>query len=292
MVDDRVQRRLAAILAADIVGYSRLMEADEVGTLARFNAVRNDLVDPTIAGFGGRIFKTTGDGVLVEFASAVDAVQCAVRIQEAMAASAEGAAANGGLVFRIGINLGYIIIEGDDVFGEGVNVAARLEALAPPGGVLISDTVHAQVMGKAGAEFTDAGEATLKNIDKPVRVWRWGGDGAATAPMPKPGIALEKPDKPSIAVLPFANRSADADQAFFSDGITEDIITALSRLNGFFVISYNTTVAYKGSAMDARGIAGDLGVRYVLEGGVRTAGGRVRVTAQLTDADSGQHTCH
>ena len=217
--------------------------------------------------------------------SAVDAVQCAVRIQEAMAANAE---ASSGLVFRIGINLGDIIIEGDDVFGEGVNVAARLEALAPPGGVLISDTVHAQVMGKVGAEFTDAGEATLKNIEKPVRVWRWGGDGETTASIPKPGITLEKPDKPSIAVLPFANRSADADQAFFSDGITEDIITALSRLNGFFVISYNTTVAYKGSAMDARGIAGDLGVRYVLEGGVRTAGERVRVTAQLTDADSGQ----
>ena len=278
MNDDRVQRRLAAILAADVVGYSKLMESDEVGTLALFNTIRADVLDPAIETCRGRIFKTTGDGFLAEFASAVDAVQCAVRVQEAMAKRE--------LVFRIGVNLGDIIIEGEDVFGDGVNVAARLEGLAPPGGVLFSDSVHAQVAGKAGIDFTDAGEATLKNIDRPVAVWRWGGDGMPESPAPV--AAPARPDKPSIAVLPFANRGADAEQAFFSDGIAEDIVTALSRLNGFFVISYNTTVAFRGSAKDARAIAGDLGVRYVLEGSVRTAGPRVRITAQLTDADGGQ----
>ncbi len=276
-----MERRLSAILAADVVGYTRLMEADEEGTLAQLKAARSDVVDPKIAECGGRIVKTTGDGMLVEFTSAVEAIRGAVQVQEEMAAR------DGDIRFRIGVNIGDIMIDGDDIFGDGVNLAARLEAAAPEGGVLISAAVHDHIAGKVEVSFSDGGEQSFKNISKPIQVWRWqlGGE-SSQAPEKAP---LELPDKPSIAVLPFDNMSGDPEQEYFSDGITEDIITSLSKFRWFFVTARNSTFAYKGQALNIPKIARELGVQYVLEGSVRKAGSRVRITGQLIDALDGNH---
>jgi adenylate cyclase len=287
MAEGRVQRRLAAILAADVVGYSRLMGEDEAGTLAALTEVWTERFNPLVAAHRGRIVKTMGDGALVEFASVVDAVECAVAVQNAMAAHSAARPDGKPIVFRIGVNLGDIVIEGDDIFGDGVNVAARLEGQAPPGGILLSDVVHSQVRAKIGATFVDAGEATLKNIEMPIRVWRWG-DDAAPASTPARPVPRAR-DVPSIAVLPFANMSGDAEQEFFADGLVEDIITTLSKLSGLLVIARNSSFVYKGRSADVREVAKELGVRYVLEGSVRKSGNRLRITAQLIDAESGGH---
>ena len=289
MAEARVQRRLAAILAADVVGYSRLMEADEESTRARFRALHAELIDPRIAADGGRIVKTTGDGILVEFPSAVDAVRNALSIQSAMAERNTQLAQSERMLFRVGVNLGDVIIEDDDIHGDGVNLAARLEGLCAPGEVYVSGTVRDHVNGKLDATFDDLGEQSVKNIARPVPVFRArnsdreyaGHDPSATLPPIS--------DKPSIAVLPFVNMSGDPDQEYFSDGITEDIITALSRLRWFFVTARNSTFAYKGSAPDIRQVANDLGVRYLLEGSVRKAGSRVRISTQLIDGATGNH---
>lgn len=286
----RVERRLAAILAADVVGYSRLMGADEVGTLAALKLHRREVVDPQIAAHNGRIVKTTGDGMLVEFASAVDAVTCAVAIQEKMA---ERAAQHAGprIQFRVGINVGDIIVDGGDIFGDGVNIAARVENECEPGGVYLSDDVYRQVRGKATFAVDDLGERSLKNIDQPVRLYGIRVAGAAPAAnVARPGGApLSLPDRPSIAVLPFTNMSGDAEQDYFTDGMVDDIITGLSRINWLFVIARNSTFAYKGRAVDVKQVGRDLGVRYVLEGSVRKLADRVRITGQLIDASTGAH---
>jgi adenylate cyclase len=287
MAKERVQRRLAAILAADIVGYSRLMGADEAGTLAALRGIWTEHFNPAVAAHNGRIVKMMGDGALVEFASAVDAVECATAIQTAMANRNSEQPGGEPIEFRIGVNLGDIVIDGDDIFGDGVNVAARLEGQAPKGGILVSDAVHTQIKGKTGVAFRDAGELTLKNIETPVRVWRWAGDGA---PARMPAEATPGPSEiPSIAVLPFANISGDPEQEFFADGLVEDIITTLSKLAGLRVIARNSTFVYKGQAVDIREAAKQLGVRYVLEGSVRKGGNRIRITAQLIDANNGSH---
>jgi adenylate cyclase len=287
-----VQRRLAAILAADVAGYSRLMGADEEGTLARLKAIRRELSDPKIKEHRGRIVKTTGDGLLVEFASVVDAMRCAVDVQREMALRNAAVAAERRIEFRIGINLGDIIIDGKDIFGDGVNVAARLEALAEPGGICVSRVVRDQVRDKLDFAFEDRGEQQVKNIARPVRVFdvRTAMESPPTTPDPPAApLPLPLPEKPSIAVLPFQNMSGDPEQEYFADGMVEDIITALSRNRAFFVISRNTTFTYKGPAVDIAKVARELGVRYVLEGSVRRSGNRVRITAQLIDAASGRH---
>jgi len=278
-----MERRLAAILAADVVGYSRLMGADEAGTLAALKAHQAELVDPTIAEYQGRIVKLMGDGALVEFASVVAAVECAAAIQRGMAERNSEFPEGQRIVYRIGINLGDVIIDGDDIHGDGVNVAARLEGLAEPGGLCVSGGVYDQVKGKVDIELTDMGPRKVKNIAEPIHAWRWQVDGGGA----RPTLAL--PDKPSIAVLPFANMSGDPEQEYFSDGITEDIITELSHFRWLFVISRNSSFSYRGRAVEARRIAEELGVRYVLEGSVRKAGQRVRVTAQLIDALADHH---
>jgi TolB-like protein len=277
-------RRLAAILAADVAGYSRLMGADEEGTLERLKALRREVLDPKIAEHRGRIVKITGDGLLVEFASVVDAARCAVAVQQAMPERNTGVAADSHIELRIGINLGDVIVEGDDLYGDGVNIAARLEGLAEPGGICISRVVHEQVRDKLDLAFEDLGEQQLKNIARPLHVWRvgLGAKPAAAAP-------LALPDKPSIAVLPFANMSGDPEQEFFSDGISEDITTALSKLRWFLVIARNSSFIYKGRAVDVKQVGRELGVRYVIEGSVRKAGNRLRITAQLVDATNGNH---
>jgi TolB-like protein/class 3 adenylate cyclase len=281
-------RRLAAILAADVAGYSRLMGADEEGTLERLKSLRHELLDPKIAEHRGRIVKTTGDGMLVEFASVVDAVRCAVAVQQAMAERNTGVAADTRIELRIGINLGDVIVEGDDLYGDGVNIAARVEALADPGGVFVSNTVHDQVRDRLPFAFEDLGEQQVKNITRPVRVYRVRDACIGTkAPLAQPALPL--PDKPSIAVLPFANMSGDPEQEYFADGMVEEIITALSRIRWLFVIARNSTFIYKGQAVDVKRVGRELGVRYVLEGSVRKAGGRVRITAQLIDALNGAH---
>ena len=277
-------RRLAAILAADVAGYSRLMGADEEGTLERLKALRRELVDPKIAEHHGRIVKTTGDGMLVEFASVVDAVRCAVAVQQAMPERNTGVAADNRIELRIGINLGDVIVEGDDLYGDGVNIAARIEALADAGGVFVSNTVHDQVRDRLPFVFEDLGEQQVKNIARPVRVYRVRDAGAAKSPSAPAPPALPLPDKPSIAVLPFANMSGDPEQEYFADGMVEEIITALSRIRWLFVIARNSSFTYKGQAVDVKQVGRELGVRYVLEGSVRKAGGRVRITAQLIDA--------
>jgi TolB-like protein len=283
MAAERVQRRLAAILSADVVGYSRLMGADEAGTLAALKAHRRELIDPRIAEHGGRMVKLMGDGALVEFASAVDAVECAVAIQEEMARRNLAEADGRRITFRIGINVGDIISDGEDIYGDGVNVAARLEGLAEPGGICISNAVFEQIRGRVPVGLDDLGEKAVKNIDRPIRVFRVrGGPAAAEAPPPLP-------DKPSIAVLPFSNMSGDLAQEHFADGIAEDIITGLSRLRWLFVIARNSTFSYKGRSIDVRQVGRELGVRYILEGSVRTSGGQVRVTGQLIEAESGNH---
>jgi TolB-like protein/class 3 adenylate cyclase len=283
-------RRLAAILAADVAGYSRLMGADEEGTLERLKALRHELVDPKIAEHHGRIVKTTGDGVLVEFASVVDAVRCAVAVQQAMPERDTGIAADNRIELRIGINLGDVIVEGDDLYGDGVNIAARIEALADAGGVFVSNTVHDQVRDRLPFAFEDLGEQQVKNIARPVRVYRVCDLGAVESPTvqsAQPMLSL--PDKPSIAVLPFANMSGDPEQEYFVDGMVEEIITALSRIRWLFVVARNSSFTYKGQAVDVKQVGRELGVRYVLEGSVRKAGNRVRITGQLIDAATGAH---
>ena len=287
MAETRPQRRLAAILAADIVGYSRLLGADEAGTLAVLREVWTGRFNPEVATHRGRIVKMMGDGALVEFASAVDAVECAVAIQKTMAKYNDARPGREPIEFRIGVNLGDIVIDGDDIFGDGVNVAARLEGQAPKCGILVSDAIHAQIKGKVRVVFVDAGELALKNIESPVRVWRWAGDGpAAQTPAPAPPGTSEIP---SIAVLPFANISGDPEQEYFADGLVEDIITTLSKLAGLRVIARNSTFVFKGQAVDIREAAKQLGVQYVLEGSVRKSANRIRITAQLIDATSGSH---
>jgi adenylate cyclase len=287
MAEERPQRRLAAILAADVVGYSRLMQADEVGTLAALRDVWRERFNPVVAAHRGRIVKMMGDGALIEFASAVDAVECAVAIQKTMADHNCVRPVLEPIEFRIGVNLGDIVIDGDDIFGDGVNVAARLEGQAPKSGILVSDAVHVQIKGKVSVGFMDAGELTLKNIATPVRAWRWGGDGS---PAQAPAKAPTGPGEiPSIAVLPFANMSGDPEQEFFADGLAEDIITTLSKLAGLRVIARNSSFVYKGRSVDVREAAKQLGVRYVLQGSVRKSGNRIRITAQLIDADNGSH---
>jgi TolB-like protein/class 3 adenylate cyclase len=283
-------RRLAAILAADVAGYSRLMGADEEGTLERLKALRRELLDPKIAENQGRIVKTTGDGMLVEFASVVDAVRCAVEVQQAMPERNTGAGADHRIELRIGINLGDVIVEGDDLYGDGVNIAARVEALADAGGVFVSNTVHDHVRDRLPFVFEDLGEQQVRNIGRPVRVYRVRDLGASAKSPPAPATpVLPLPDKPSIAVLPFANMSGDPEQEYFVDGMVEEIITALSRIRWLFVLARNSSFTYKGQAVDVKQVGRELGVRYVLEGSVRKAGGRVRITAQLIDAASGAH---
>jgi TolB-like protein/Flp pilus assembly protein TadD len=289
MADERVQRRLAAILAADVAGYSRLMGADEEGTLAALKAHRRELIDPAIAAHNGRIVKTTGDGALVEFASVVDAVRCAEEIQCSMAERNSNVPEDRQIAFRVGVNVGDIIIDGDDIYGDGVNVAARLEALAEPGGVCISRAARDQVRDKLELSLEDMGEQSVKNIARPVRVFRIVVGSEANTISAEMPAHPPLPDKASIAVLAFQNMSGDADQEYFADGIVEDIITALSRCNWFFVIARNSSFTYKGRNVDVRTVGRELGVRYVLEGSVRRGGDRLRITAQLIEAASGNH---
>ena len=323
-----MERRLAAILAADVVGYTRLMGADEAGTLARLKALRGEIIDPEIARYNGRIVKLMGDGALVEFASVVDVVACAAAIQRANAARDADLAAGDRLALRIGVNLGDVIVEGEDIYGDGVNIAARLEGLADPGGICISDIVHQSVRAKLDLAFEDLGPQQIKNVAEPVRVYRVrlapGATGEASPakrawrrPAIAAGIAVlalaagvavwqrpwepkvelasvermafPLPDKPSIAVLPFVNMSDDPEQEYFADGMTEDLITDLSKVAGLFVISRTSTFVYKGHSVPVRQVSEDLGVRYVLEGSVRRAGDTVRINAQLIDATTGGH---
>jgi adenylate cyclase len=287
MPEERAQRRLAAILAADVVGYSRLMERDEVGTLATLKARRTEVLQPMVSRHWGRIVKLMGDGVLIEFASAVDAVECAVALQEAMEAANAGLPEDRQIVLRIGINLGDVMVEGTDLYGDGVNVAARLEALAEPGSVFVSQAIFSHVRGKVQASFEDLGEHNLKNMREPVRVYR--ATNTASPDVVASPSRVAAASKPSIAVLPFVNMSGDPEQEFFADGLTEDIITALSRISGFFVIARTSIFTYKGKPIDVKRVAKELGVRYVMEGSVRRGGDRLRVTAQLIDADTGHH---
>jgi len=320
---ERVERRLAAILAADVAGYSRLMGLDEAGTLARLNALRRDLIDPRVAEHKGRIVKTTGDGILAEFPSVVEAVACALAVQQGMAVRNAGTAQDQCIEFRIGINLGDVIVEDGDIHGDGVNIAARLEALAEPGMICVTAIVQSQVEGRLDCAFEDQGERSLKNIARPVRVYRVGprsplpnpppqspgqargGEGAPRAGAPNyppplagegrvgaveaPAPALALPDKPSIAVLPFQNMSGAPEQEYFADGMVEEIITALSRIRWLFVIARNSSFTYKGQAIDVKQVGRELGVRYALEGSVRKAANRVRITAQLIEVETGAH---
>ncbi len=280
--------KLAAILAADIAGYSRLMGADEEGTLARLKAHRRELIDPKIKEHRGRIVKTTGDGILIEFPSVVEAVRCAVEVQQGMVARNADVPEQKRITFRVGINLGDIIIDGDDIYGDGVNVAARLEGLAEPNGICVSRVVRDQVRDRLAVGFEDMGEREVKNIARPVRVFRIAAPAVVQpTALAKPALAL--PDKPSIAVLPFSNLSGDPEQDYFADGIVEDIITALSRVHWLFVIARNSSFTYKGKAVDVKQVGRELGVRYVLEGSVRKAGGRIRITGQLVDTSTSAH---
>ena len=287
MVEERLQRRLAAILSADVVGYSRLMGVDEAGTLSRLNNLRRELIDPAIAAHSGRIVKLMGDGALVEFASAVDAVTCAIEIQRQVGEHNADCSEADPIRFRIGVNVGDIIIEGEDILGDGVNIAARVEGIAEPGGICISNTAYEQVRDKLKDNFVDLGEQALKNIARPVRVYRLDPTAKdmseASQPIPAPA------DRPSIAVLPFQNMSGDPEQDYFCDGLVEDIITTLSKLAGLRVVARNSTFVYKGRSVDIREAAKQLGVRYVLEGSVRKSGNRIRITAQLIDAKDGTH---
>jgi TolB-like protein/class 3 adenylate cyclase len=283
MAEARVERRLAAILAADVAGYSRLMGVDEEGTLAALKAYRREVIDPKIAEHRGRIVKTTGDGALIEFASAVDAVRCAIEIQRAMAERNVAIPEDHRIEFRIGINVGDVIIDDGDIYGDGVNIAARVETLANPGGICLSDNAYQQIKGKLALDVNDMGEQPLKNIAQPVRVYGVRLDGSPARPV------LTLPDKPSIAVLAFTNMSGDPEQEYFADGIAEDIITALSRCNALFVIARNSSFTFKGKTIHVRQVGRELGVRYVLEGSVRRSGFRLRVTGQLIEAESGNH---
>lgn len=285
MAEGRHERRLAAILAADVAGYSRLMGSDEEGTLAALKAIRRDVIDPKIAAHRGRIVKTTGDGILIEFSSVVDALRCAVEVQQAMAKRNAGAPGDGRIEFRVGINLCDIIVDSGDIFGDGVNIAARLEAIAEPEGICISEDAYRQVKGKVDLSFEDIGERQLKNIVGPVRAYRVHLGRATRASAP----TLALPNKPSIAVLPFQNMSGDPDQEYFADGMVEEIITALSRMSWLFVIARNSSFTYKDRTVDVKQVGQELGVRYVLEGSVRKSSNRVRVTGQLIDAATATH---
>src|SRR5262245_5065834 len=284
MAESRVDRRLAAILAGDVAGYSRLMEADEEGTLSQLNAYRREFLEPKIADHRGRIVKRTGDGVLIEFASAVDAVRCAIEIQRDMFERNASVSQEKRIELRIAIHVGDIIIEDGDIFGDGVNIAARLEGIAQPGGICISDDAYRQVRGKLDANFQDRGEHELKNIARPVRVYELQTTGGVAR-----ASVLALPDKPSIAVLPFQNLSGAIEQGYLADGITEDIITALTRFHWLFVIARNSSFVYKHKSLDAKQIAQELGVAYLIEGSVRKSGQRIRISAQLVEATSGKH---
>ncbi len=284
-----MERRLAAILAADMARYSALMAADETGTLRRLTELRRDFLKPLIDKHRGRIVKLMGDGLLVEFVSVVDAVACALAWQDGVAERGAAMEEDKRLRFRIGINLGDVIVEGDDIHGDGVNIAARLEALAEPGGICLADDAYRQVRGKTEAVFEDLGERKLKNMAEPLRVYRVAVPASGAAPAGPKGEALSLPAKPSIAVLPFDNMTDVPDQEYFADGITEDIITALSKFRWFFVIARNSTFAYRGQPIDIKRVGRELGVRYVLEGSVRKAGNRVRVSVQLIEAETGIH---
>ncbi len=291
LTEKRVNRRLAAVLAADMVGYSRLMGTDEEGTLARQKNCRAELIDPRIAQHGGRIVKTMGDGLLVEFPSVVDAMTCAVSVQNAMRKRETDVPEDQRIRYRIGINLGDIIIEDNDIFGDGVNIASRLEGLAPPGGICLTDAVYNSVRGKLDIVFQDLGEQPIKNVDGRIRVWCWteGADRVADIKASNSTESHILPDKPSIAVLPFTNMSGDPEQEYFADGMAEDIITELSRMPWFFVIARNSSFTYKGHAVDVKQVGRELGVAYVLEGSVRKAGNRLRINAQLIDTQTGNH---
>jgi len=285
LANERVPRRVTAILAADVVGYSRLMSADDEGTLARLKAHRRDLLEPRIKEYLGRVVKTTGDGLLAEFASVVDAMRCAIDVQRAMPARNAETPPEARIEFRIGVNVGDIIIDGDDIYGDGVNVAARLESLSEPGGICISGRVYEDTRGKVDITFEDAGEQQLKNISLPVRVYRArvGGDVATRR------LALALPEKPSIAVLAFENLSGDPEQEYFADGMVEEVIMALSRMRWLFVVARHSSFTYKGRAVDVKQVGRELGVRYVVEGSVRKAGNRVRIAGQLIDTSTGAH---
>ena len=285
MAEERAQRRLAAILAADVVGYSRLMQSDEAGTLAALKARRTEVLQPIVSRHRGRIVKLMGDGVLVEFASAVDAVECAVQLQVAMEAANAGLSQDRQIVLRVGVNLGDVMVEGSDLYGDGVNIASRLEALADPGSVFLSETVCNHVKGKVHVGFEDLGELTLKNMAEPVRVYKVAGPAAERAAPHK----SDQPSKVSIVVLPFTNISGDPEQEYFSDGISEDIITDLSKISALSVVSRNSAFMYKGKHIDLPKVSRELKVSHVLEGSVRKAAGRVRVNAQLIDGVSNEH---
>ena len=290
MSGERVERRLAAILAADVAGYSRLMGQDEAGTLSRLRTHRRELIDPKIAEHKGRIVKTTGDGMLVEFPSVVEAVACAVAIQRGMTERNAEIPDQQRIVFRLGINLGDVIVEEGDIHGDGVNVAARLEGIAEPGGICVSGTVRDHIGDRLDLTFDDLGEQSLKNIVRRIRTFRVRvSDSALAESSVKPTPALALPDKPSIAVLPFQNMSGDPEQEYFVDGMVEEIITALSRTRWLFVIARNSSFTYKGRAIDVKQVGRELGVRYVLQGSVHKAGNRVRITGQLIESETGAH---
>jgi adenylate cyclase len=290
MAEPRVNRKLAAVLAADVVGYSRLMGSDEVGTLAALKRHREIVFDPAIAAHNGRIVKLMGDGTLAEFGSVIDAVSCALAIQRTRTPASDKKSLTPEIILRIGINLGDVIVDNDDIYGGGVNVAARLEALAKPGGICVSSVVHESIGNRIDVRFQNGGEIKVKNIERPIRIWTWHPEDSTTAAPPHP-VASAPPaiKKKSIAVLPFTNMSGDTEREYFSDGISEDIITDLSKISGLTVISRNSSFTYKGRAVDVRAVGRDLGVVAVLEGSVRRAGNRLRITAQLIDAATGGH---
>ena len=290
MTEERINRKLAAILAADVVGYSRLMAADEAGTLAALKRHREVVFDPAVAAHNGRIVKLIGDGTIVEFGSVVDAVNCALSVQRRNGALPDEALSQPKIVLRIGINLGDVIIQGDDIYGDGVNIAARLEPLAEPGGICVSSIVNESIGNRIDVRFRDGGDISVKNIDRPIRVWKWH-PGATPLAAAKSNAAKPEPNgaTASIAILPFTNMSGDPEQEYFSDGITEDIITDLSKIAGLTVIARNSSFTYKGRSVDIRTVGRELGVQSVLEGSIRRAGQRVRITAQLVDAATGGH---
>lgn len=288
MAEKTTKRRLAAVLVADVVGYSKLMAADEMGTLAALKERRSGVVEPVVKAHGGRVVKFMGDGVLVEFASAVNAVKAALELQEKFAAANETVGESRRIALRIGINLGDVIDEGSDIYGDGVNIAARLEGLAEPGGICLSGQVHDVVRGKISASFVDLGDQSLKNIETAVRTYRIG-PAAAGEPLSSGNSILKREERASIAVLPFDNMSADPEQTYFSDGITEDIITNLSRYRELLVIARNSSFQFRGKSADVRDIGRKLGVQYIVEGSVRRAGSQIRVTAQLIEAGTSTH---
>src|SRR6516165_9322892 len=290
MADTRINRKLAAILVADVVGYSRLMGADEAGTLAALKKFRETIFDPAVAAHNGRIVKLIGDGTIVEFGSVVDAVNCALSVQRSSPSLPNAAVRQSTIVLRIGINLGDVIIENDDIYGDGVNIAARLEPLAESGGICVSSIVHESVGNRIDVRFQDGGDISVKNIDRPIRVWKWHPNKTdIVANLSNASGQTPKVEAPSIAVLPFTNMSGDTEQEYFSDGISEDVITDLSKIGGLIVIARNSSFAYKGRSVDIRSVGRDLGVRSVLEGSIRRAGNRVRITAQLIDVTNGAH---